>query len=191
MLGAKLNDTHREGSRKQGQRGNQVNVLDEREKAGEEARKDIGGLSNAMRTIRCCVMSDDVELAWTLVTKRPQIKKESRFFEFMQIMMSGPLSCRRVRDPEGQLQRDGLNESRTSWKSRPEHHEGLSEFKIRDGLSNVEKGCVENISNIEINVDTGERWRASRRLKQPLILVHHVACSHEVGAMKFQSDRVP
>ena len=68
---------------------------------------------------------------------------------------------------------------------------GLSEFKIRDGLSNVEKGCVENVSSIEISVDIRERWRASRRLKPPLILVHHVACSHETGAMKFQSDRVP
>ena len=80
MLGAKLNDTHREGSRKQGQRGNQVNVLDEREKAGEEALKDIEGLSNALRTRRCCVMSDDVEFAWSGVTKRPQTKKKSRFF---------------------------------------------------------------------------------------------------------------
>ena len=95
--------------------------------------------------------------------------------KFMQIMMSDPLSCRRVQDPEvtGELDpcsenpsttaRDGLNESCETrvqhrdgldkgwnrWKSLEEQREGLTGFKHRDGLSNVVKECMQNIINRE------------------------------------------
>ena len=63
--------------------------------------------------------------------------------------------CRRVQDPQAsdesthavqndQQQRDRLNENWTSWKSRQEHREVLTELRDRDGLSNVEGGCVLN-----------------------------------------------
>ena len=34
-------------------------------------------------------------------------------------------------------------------ESREEHCEGFTEFKHRDGLSDVEKGCVQHINSIE------------------------------------------
>ena len=42
--------------------------------------------------------------------------------------------------------RDGSDKHWNSWKHREEHREGLTEFKYRDGLSNVEQGSVQNIN---------------------------------------------
>ena len=68
--------------------------------------------------------------------------------------------CRRVHDLEvsdesthavknPQQQRDRLNENWPSWKNRQEHRDGLTELKDRDGLSNAEGGCVQNINESE------------------------------------------
>ena len=43
--------------------------------------------------------------------------------------------------------RDGFDKSWNSWRSREEHREWLAEFKNRDLLSNVGKGCVQNTNN--------------------------------------------
>ena len=47
--------------------GKQVDVLDEQEKAGEDADEDFAELSNALWAVR--VMSDDVENDWIEVTR--------------------------------------------------------------------------------------------------------------------------
>ena len=52
-----------------GKNGKQVNVLDEQEKAGEDAEKDTGGLSNALCAVSISVMSDEVENDWTEVNR--------------------------------------------------------------------------------------------------------------------------
>ena len=52
-----------------GKKGKQVDVLDERVKAGTDADKDIGRLSNALCAVRFEVMSDDVEIDWTGVMR--------------------------------------------------------------------------------------------------------------------------
>ena len=44
-----------------------VNVVDEQEKAGEDADKDFGKVSNALWAVR--VMSDNVENDWIEVTR--------------------------------------------------------------------------------------------------------------------------
>ena len=47
-------------------KGKQLNVLDEQEKASEDAGNDIGGLSNAPCAVRLDVMSGDVENDWAV-----------------------------------------------------------------------------------------------------------------------------
>ena len=89
MLGDTSNETGREGSWKQGKEEAKVNVLDEQEKAGEDADKDFGKLSNGVWAVR--VMSDDVENDWIEVT-RDRKSGRHRQVLFMPIRMSGPLS---------------------------------------------------------------------------------------------------
>ena len=44
-----------------GKKGKQVHVLDEQQRAGEEADKDIGGVSYALCAVRFHVVSDELE----------------------------------------------------------------------------------------------------------------------------------
>ena len=69
--------------------GKQVDVLDEQEKAGEDADKDFGELSNALWALR--VISDNVENDWIEVTMD---RRSGRYrqVQFVPIRMSGPLS---------------------------------------------------------------------------------------------------
>ena len=50
----------------------------------------------------------------------------------------------------------GLDGLCDSWESREEHRQGLTEFKRRDGLSNVEGRGVQNTNNVEKTVQTLE-----------------------------------
>ena len=78
------------------------------------------------------------------------------------------LESRAVRYERG----DGLNDCWKNWKhwnSPEEHRDGLTEFKHRDGLSNVERGFVkkyiekqrrhlttiERVGEIEATIDSG------------------------------------
>ena len=70
-------------------KGKQVDVLDDQEKAGEDADKDFGELSNALWAVR--VISDNVENDWIEVT-RDRRSGRHRQVKSVQIRMSGPLS---------------------------------------------------------------------------------------------------
>ena len=58
-----FNDTNREGSRKC-KEDKPVNVLDEQEKADEDAEKDIRELSDALCPVSSNVMPDEVQNDW-------------------------------------------------------------------------------------------------------------------------------
>ena len=58
-----FNETNREGSRKC-KKNKQANVLDEQEKADEDAEKDIRELSNALCLVSFNMMLDEVRNDW-------------------------------------------------------------------------------------------------------------------------------
>ena len=71
------------------EKSKQVDVLDEQEKAGEDADKYFGDVSNALWPLR--VMSDNVENDWIEVT-RDRRSGRHRQVQFVPIRMSGRLS---------------------------------------------------------------------------------------------------
>ena len=63
MLDDMFHETNREGSRKC-KKDKQVNVLDEQEKADEDAEKDVRELSNALCLVNFNVILDEVQNDW-------------------------------------------------------------------------------------------------------------------------------
>ena len=118
-----FNETNREGSRKC-KKDKQVNVLDEQEKAGEDAEKDIRELSNAL-----CPEASTSSLTkfGTIGTEVESVHRPGRHREAPNHAdhaeeATNSECCRRVLDPEvsdesthavqnHQQQRDRLNEN--------------------------------------------------------------------------------
>ena len=136
-----------------------MDVVDEQEKAGEEADKDIGDLSHFLCTdVTRLTMLDMLGPRSQETTDQQGIDK----CKLVQIMMCGPQGCKVVDESEilEFLMHRTTRETREEYRGRLINTgtvgtvvnsivEGLTQFEHRDGLSTVGKRCVQNVSNIE------------------------------------------